>query len=326
VTAAILKSIRQQLRSRWVRCVVCLCALIVGYVASAGSMIGLAFHPRVSSLPFSNQVREATFALYTPAILICRSRCCLKMIPQFLSWSIGRQRKRVAMHAMHVGQRDFQFNRTRQKPSHPRLSTPNLDRVALKPGFCSWRGQQLLSFGSSLFKDHNDAVIAESKANSFIMSSSPSQPVGLTPRSGGQDEDGVTVAAMMTLRDPIATMSQHFDDRPDLILSDFDSDRFIVDETVRPFKVSVIDLRDEQDVSTTLSGSSTSLYTLRVASPELLLDESQVVQLQRPSETSAEDATNRIFPVLGNRIVCQKEFPERDHRAELFSFSLGFNR
>lgn len=168
MTAAILTTIRQQLRKRWVRCVVGLCVLIVGYVESAGSMIGLAFHPRVKSLPFGDQVREATFTFYTPAILISQSRYCPKAVPQFLSWSIGKQRNAVFHHVLKVAQRDFLRNPSRQASS--RRPPASLISSPMEPtsGFRGWRGQQLLSFGTKLFKDHQKTLLADRSSITMI--------------------------------------------------------------------------------------------------------------------------------------------------------------
>jgi hypothetical protein len=142
------------------RCAAGLCLLFVGYFASAGSMIGLAFHPRVDSLAFSKQLRATTFSLYTPVILISKTRYCPKAVREHLSWSIGEQRKRVFTHTMAVSKRGVQTSRT-QQTSHPRTSTPHLDRVGPSYGFWDWERDQLLSFGASLFMDAENIAISK---------------------------------------------------------------------------------------------------------------------------------------------------------------------
>jgi hypothetical protein len=355
VTTAILSSMRQMLRRPWVRCAVCLCLLFVGYFASAGSMIGLAFHPRVDSLAFNKQLREATFLLYKPVILISKSRYCPKAIRHHLSWSIGEQRKRVFRHAMAVTTRGFRVNRTVQT-SHPRISTPNLDRVVPRWSFWDWQNHQLLSFGASLLKDAEELTFSKTdpaarspqmrrhggfefgepwKISEVIPRDSHEGKRGQTEHldevpseaqvGGSHSQDGVTAAPEQVFYNPIDAKFQCFDNRPDLILTDHDGEQSVEDASQKPSKVSVIDIRDEPDLSDASPRTrvQATVYTFRVACPELLLDESHIVQLQCSATASDKDEKARIFADVRNRIVCQKEFPRRDDQISLSSFSLA---
>jgi hypothetical protein len=304
--------------------------LFVGYFASAGSMIGLVFHPRLDSLPFNKQLRAATFSLYTPAILISKSRYCPRAIRHHLSWSIGEQRKRVFSHAMTFAKRGFQVNRT-QQTSHPRISTPNLGRVAPSWSFWDWRRHQLLSFGASLLDDDKEITFSKmdpaARRRAMQRHSGPSleEARGLTPpRSedqvgGCSSEAGATVPPERAFYDVIDVKVPRFEDRPDLVVAELDGG---------PFVTGFVDIRDERELSKTQHATQdrASVFTFRVACPELLLDESHIVQLQCSAPSSDEDKKSRVFAALADRIVCQKEFPKRDDQSKLMSFSFGFNR
>jgi hypothetical protein len=119
-----------------------------------------------------------------------------------------------------------------------------------------------------------------------------------------------------------------FDDRPDLILIGSDSDHALEGDTQPSYRVSVIELRDEQDLpnASLTARDQVSVYTLRVSSPELLLDESHLLRLQCSNSSSDVDKKARIFANVRNRIVCQKEFPKVEPRWDIFHSSLGIYR
>lgn len=391
--ANLVGSIRQQHRKRWVRCVVGLCVLIVGYVASAGTVIGLASSPHIYVTFGLNPVLTyKVLYLYEPLFVVAGSDYCPSVIPGFISFSIGAHKKAVTLRLNEIARQALADNKPERALALAKFTAKLRvqhsifeDRADLiiaevehrvAKEFIERRPVTVISWHQMTCEDweriHGEILAAqgvtfeppvdefwlwsqfddkdgdceegacspwaptccvEDRMSEELDTTERTHDLGERPalQASGRLIEDATPALWAGLNELLARWAGRrcFDERPDLILSELDSDRSIVDMTVRPFKVSVIDIRDEQELSKSSADSQdrTSLYTLRVASPELLLEESQVVKLRCPVETTAEDVTNRIFPVLGNRIVCQKEFPKRDEYSRFLSTTFfGVNR
>ncbi|MDB5346227.1 MAG: hypothetical protein JWP89_4604 [Schlesneria sp.] len=364
MTTAIITTIRQQLRKRWVRGIACLGLMLVTYVASAGQISGLAFSPFVNrTFPLDHRLQCGVIRFYEPVFIVAGSDWCPRLIPSFISFCMGTQRKAVAIELNQMARDaigEARLERARQLAmfseklrvqygifdDRPELIIAEVkhrfaDQVPLQsfvmtpdPIVIRWNeltcedwkridGEILQAQGVTiLYPDDIDWLVPESKDDDGDYVVCDPLQVSCIP------EDDVTATPVTTYHNLGNTKLQCFEDRPDLILTDLDSVQSVELPAQRPFSVGVIDLRDEQDLSdaSPRTRDQAPVYTFRVAHPELLLDESHIVQLQCSTHASDEDENARIFADVRNRIFCQKEFPRREDQLNVWSFSLGFNR
>lgn len=118
------------------------------------------------------------------------------------------------------------------------------------------------------------------------------------------------------------TSAQLFEDRPDLILPDLNH-QTAGNGGKQPFKVHFIDI--DEEFFPISSRSQATVFALKVPSPELLLNESHIVQLRNSKSPSKEDSP-RTFAALENRIRYQEEFPVNRVSPSLISFTIGLYR
>lgn len=363
MTTAIRTTIRQQLRKRGVRGMACLGMMLMAYVASAGQISGLAFSPFVNrTFPLDHRLQSGVLRFYEPLFIVAGSEWCPRLIPSFISFCMGAQKKAVAIELNQIARNA--------------IVEARLERARQLAMFSEKLGVQY-----GIFDDRPEVIIAEVKhlfsgqypPQSVVIAPDPIvirwneltcedwgridgaifQAQGVTilypddidwlapaPKADDGDnvvcdplqlcvsEDDVAAIPITTYHNLSNSRLQCFEDRPDLLQTDLDNAQSVEVPGRRPFNVGVIDIRDEQDLrnASTITGNHATVYTLRVARPELLLDETYIVQLQCPADSSVEEEKARIFANVGNRIVRQKEFPRRDSLSHLTNFSLGIYR
>ncbi len=324
MTVKVLTTIRQQLRKRWGRCVACLVLLLTGYVASTGQILGWAFHPQIDSLPFGTTLQNCVLTFYTPVFVLAGSKHCPDVVPLFMSSCMGDQRERVALVIAVMAEKWAYSSGDDEEAPYGELAFQA--RLAILVH--TFVGRLGVQFGAPPVAAPRSGEVDESQPNFDTQSAAadlndatliePQLPLEVCPSSrlGG------------SLALPEDLPLKCFEDRPDLILTASDSDQSVEERAQQPFHLSFIDIRDEQELSITLPSTldQAAVYTLRVDCPELLLDESHVVQLRCFANAPDADEKDRTFPGLRNRIVCQKEFPHRDHQSELLNIIMGFNR